>query len=116
MNDALFLSRLPFRWVISFHILFPAFIIGLASWLVFLEAWWPWLPFLDSNLMARWFTWPNFLYLSPVPILTVINAAPLWVAVIRNRELAPFVLSLCFFVLGFIGLVVGIWPNIVPPP
>ncbi|MGN6790448.1 MAG: cytochrome d ubiquinol oxidase subunit II [Rhodanobacteraceae bacterium] len=74
-----------------------------------------WLPFLDSNLMARWFTWPNFLYLSPVPILTVINAAALWLAVIRNRELAPFVLSLCFFVLGFIGLVVGIWPNIVPP-
>ncbi|MGH8124252.1 MAG: cytochrome d ubiquinol oxidase subunit II [Rhodanobacteraceae bacterium] len=74
-----------------------------------------WLPFLDSNLMARWFTWPNFLYLSPVPILTVINAAALWIAVIRNREVEPFVLSLCFFVLGFIGLVVGIWPNIVPP-
>ncbi|HEY3520091.1 MAG TPA: cytochrome d ubiquinol oxidase subunit II, partial [Rhodanobacteraceae bacterium] len=26
-----------------------------------------------------------------------------------------FVLSLCFFLLGFIGLVIGIWPNIVPP-
>lgn len=74
-----------------------------------------WLPFLDSNLMARWFTWPNFLYLSPVPILAVLNAAALWIAVIRNREVAPFVLSLCFFVLGFVGLVVGIWPNIVPP-
>lgn len=74
-----------------------------------------WLPFLDSHLMARWFTWPNFLYLSPVPILTVLNAAALWIAVIRNREVAPFVLSLCFFVLGFIGLVIGIWPNIVPP-
>lgn len=40
MNGALFLSRLQFGWVISFHILFPAFTIGLASWLVFLEAWW----------------------------------------------------------------------------
>ncbi len=40
MNQALFLSRLQFGWVISFHILFPAFTIGLASWLVFLEAWW----------------------------------------------------------------------------
>src|SRR5579875_354198 len=74
-----------------------------------------WLPFLSSNLMARWFTWPNFWYLSPVPMLTIINAAALWIAVIRNREVEPFVLSLCFFVLGFIGLVVGIWPNIVPP-
>ncbi len=74
-----------------------------------------WLPFLNANLMARWFTWPNFLYLSPVPILALINAALLWRAVLGNRELQPFVLSLCFFLLGFIGLVIGIWPNIVPP-
>lgn len=74
-----------------------------------------WLPFLDSNLMARWFTWPNFLYLSPVPVLALADAVALWVAVIQDREVAPFVLSLCFFVLGFVGLVVGIWPNIVPP-
>ncbi|UXI69175.1 cytochrome d ubiquinol oxidase subunit II [Tahibacter amnicola] len=73
------------------------------------------LPFLDSQLMQRWFTMPNFLYLSPVPILTAINAMLLWQAVIRNRELAPFVLSLSFFALGFIGLVLGVWPNIVPP-
>jgi cytochrome d ubiquinol oxidase subunit II len=74
-----------------------------------------WLPFLDAGLMRRWFTWPNLLYLSPVPVLAAINAAALWFAVIRNREVAPFVLSLCFFALGFVGLVVGIWPNIVPP-
>lgn len=74
-----------------------------------------WLPFLDSNLMVRWFTWPRFLYLSPVPILAVTNAVALWFAVIRNHEVAPFVLSLCFFVLGFVGLVAGMWPNIVPP-
>ncbi len=44
-----------------------------------------------------------------------LNAALLWRAVLRNYELQPFVLSLCFFALGFLGLVVGIWPNIVPP-
>jgi cytochrome d ubiquinol oxidase subunit I len=32
--DALLLSRIQFGFVISFHILFPAFTIGLASWLV----------------------------------------------------------------------------------
>jgi cytochrome d ubiquinol oxidase subunit II len=74
-----------------------------------------WLPFLDSALMARWFTGTNFLYLSPVPILTALNAALLWRAVLKDREVQPFVLSLCFFALGFIGLVLGMWPNIVPP-
>ncbi|MBP6750647.1 MAG: cytochrome ubiquinol oxidase subunit I [Xanthomonadaceae bacterium] len=39
--DPLLLSRIQFGFVISFHILFPAFTIGLASWLAFLE--WRWL-------------------------------------------------------------------------
>ena len=37
----LLLSRIQFGFVISFHILFPAFTIGLAHWLAFLE--WRWL-------------------------------------------------------------------------
>jgi cytochrome bd ubiquinol oxidase subunit I len=35
---ALFLSRLQFAFTISFHIIFPSFTIGLAAWLVVLEA------------------------------------------------------------------------------
>lgn len=38
--DPLILSRIQFAFTISFHILFPAFTIGLASWLVVLEALW----------------------------------------------------------------------------
>src|SRR5688572_31890370 len=38
--DALLLSRIQFGFVISCHILFPAFTIGLASWLAFLEFRW----------------------------------------------------------------------------
>ena len=39
--DPLLLSRIQFGFVVSFHILFPAFTIGIASWLAFLE--WRWL-------------------------------------------------------------------------
>ena len=38
--DALLLARIQFAFTISFHILFPAFTIGLASWLAMLEALW----------------------------------------------------------------------------
>jgi cytochrome d ubiquinol oxidase subunit I len=38
--DTLMLSRIQFGFVISFHILFPAFTIGLSWWLLFLEAVW----------------------------------------------------------------------------
>ena len=75
-----------------------------------------WLPFLDSRLMARWFEGGNFWWLSPVPLLVLANALALWRAALREgRDAAPFVLTLCFFVLGFAGLVLGMWPDIVPP-
>ena len=35
--DPVFLSRLQFAFVISFHIIFPAFTIGLAGWLATIE-------------------------------------------------------------------------------
>src|SRR6185436_18249130 len=36
-SDPLFLSRLQFAWVIAWHILLPAFTIGLASYIAFVE-------------------------------------------------------------------------------
>src|SRR5438045_9246800 len=36
--DPLLLSRLQFAWVVAFHILLPAFTIGLASYIALLEA------------------------------------------------------------------------------
>lgn len=75
-----------------------------------------WLPFLDSRLMARWFSDGNFWWLSPVPLLTLLVAAALWCSVKRpGRDLSPFLLSMSFFVLGFAGLVLGMWPYLLPP-
>jgi cytochrome d ubiquinol oxidase subunit II len=75
-----------------------------------------WLPFLDSRIMARWFEGGHFWWLSPVPLLVLLNAFALWRAVMaRGRDARPFLLTLCFFALGFAGLVLGIWPYLVPP-
>lgn len=40
--DALLLSRMQFAFTVAFHILFPAFTIGLASYLAVLEGLWLW--------------------------------------------------------------------------
>ena len=38
--DAIFLARLQFAFTLGFHIVFPAFSIGLASYLAVLEGLW----------------------------------------------------------------------------
>ncbi len=53
--DALLLSRIQFGFVISFHILFPAFTIGLAHWLAFVE--WRWLRTRDALWRDVYFFW-----------------------------------------------------------
>jgi cytochrome d ubiquinol oxidase subunit II len=74
-----------------------------------------WLPFLSSQIMARWFDSGHFLWLSPIPLLAVANAAWLWRAATRRAEFTPFFLALTFFGLGFAGLLLGMWPNLLPP-
>ena len=46
--DPVLLARIQFAFTISFHIIFPAFTIGLASWLAVLE--WRWLK--TGNVMS----------------------------------------------------------------
>ncbi|WP_058833518.1 cytochrome ubiquinol oxidase subunit I [Luteimonas abyssi] len=53
--EALLLSRIQFGFVISFHVLFPAFTIGLSSWLAFLE--WRWLRTRDTLWRDLYFFW-----------------------------------------------------------
>ncbi len=80
-----------------------------------------WLPFLHSRVMERWFGQGpdgqgNLLMLAPVPLLTLLVAGALWRSAVHpRRDLPPFLLTLALFVLGFIGLVLGMWPYLLPP-
>jgi cytochrome d ubiquinol oxidase subunit II len=74
-----------------------------------------WTPLADPAIAARWFTWPNFLYLSPVPVVTALATFGLWRALERRRELWPFLLTMGLFLLSFLGLGISLWPHIVPP-
>jgi cytochrome d ubiquinol oxidase subunit II len=73
-----------------------------------------WTPFAQPAIAARWFSLPNLLFLAPVPIATlIVAAAALW-SLHRRAERAPFWLSIALFALSYLGLIVGLWPHIVP--
>ncbi len=76
-----------------------------------------WVPFLSEDIARRWFSWPNIAYLSPVPLLVAATAYGLWRNVRHpsGREIAPFLLAMVLFLLGFLGLAISLWPNLIPP-
>ncbi len=73
-----------------------------------------WTPFLNEAYMARWFAWPQMLYVMPVPALVIACAVALYVGLRHRLELTPFIASLGLFVLSFIGLCISFFPHIVP--
>lgn len=75
-----------------------------------------WLPFLNSKVMARWFEGGIFWWLSPVPVLALCTAVALWhAATAPGRDARPFLLALTLFALAYAGLLLGLWPYLVPP-
>jgi cytochrome d ubiquinol oxidase subunit II len=73
-----------------------------------------WTPQLNQHIFNAWFTMPNIVYLAWIPVMTVIVAARLIFSINTSHDTEPFLLTLVLFLLGFIGLNVGMWPYIVP--
>ena len=73
-----------------------------------------WVPFLNQQICDRWFTFPNMLYLFPLPFLTGFTVILLFISLTREQEVKPFLLSILLFVLAYIGLAISLWPWVVP--
>jgi cytochrome d ubiquinol oxidase subunit II len=74
-----------------------------------------WTPLLDETIASRWFSWPNILYLSPVPVLVVLAAWMYDFGLRQRREALPFLSALAVFLLSFAGLGISLYPHIIPP-
>lgn len=74
-----------------------------------------WTPLAFDRIAERWFTWPNILYLSPVPLLTAVAAFACWWGLRNGREVMPFLSAVALFLLGFLGLAISSMPYLVPP-
>jgi cytochrome d ubiquinol oxidase subunit II len=70
--------------------------------------------FLPGAYYERWFAWPKVLYTAQVPLLVLITSVLFFRSLARKRELAPFLLALALFLLSYIGLMISIYPDVVP--
>jgi cytochrome bd-type quinol oxidase subunit 2 len=58
-----------------------------------------WTPFIHEDIARRWFSWPNLLFLSPVPIITALLAWVEWRSLNDDSEIG----GVGLFVLAYIG-------------
>jgi len=74
-----------------------------------------WTPFQFERIAMRWFTWPNILALSPVPILSLLAMLRCYTALNNREDTTPFLSAIALFMLGYAGLVISNVPYLVPP-
>jgi cytochrome bd ubiquinol oxidase subunit II len=74
-----------------------------------------WTPFAIPRIADRWFTMPNLLYLSPVPIASALAAIVCWRSLHSRADTTPFFAAIALFLLGYVGLVISNAPYLVPP-
>ena len=73
-----------------------------------------WTPLQDAAIAGRWFSWPNILYLAPVPVATALVALWAWTALGRGADWMPFAAAILLFLLSYLGIAISLWPMIVP--
>jgi cytochrome d ubiquinol oxidase subunit II len=74
-----------------------------------------WTPAAHPEVAARWFSFPNIILFSPVPVLVVITTFAIQHIIKGETHAAPFGLALLLLFLGYTGLAISLWPNIIPP-
>ena len=88
-----------------------AFLIGVAAFVLMVSVW---TPLAQPQIGERWFSWPNVVFLSPVPLVTFALFLVVWRALARGRDAAPFLGALAIFAMAYLGLGISIFPMVVP--
>jgi cytochrome d ubiquinol oxidase subunit II len=79
-----------------------------------------WVPTLDAAAADRWglrypdIDWSRLLPLSPIPVLTALAFWRLIKGLRGDAVYGPYLWSVALFLLGYVGLLVGIFPHLVP--
>ena len=73
-----------------------------------------WTPLQDPNIAQRWFASGLFYRLLPVPFLVAVCAFFMHRAVRDRHHKTPFVLALALVLIGYLGLLVSLWPYAIP--
>lgn len=75
-----------------------------------------WTPLVNQQVFDRWFSLPNIIYLLPIPVTTLFLTVLLFKSVLMlpKNESRPFLYAILLFTMHYIGLIISLWPWIIP--
>ena len=73
-----------------------------------------WTPLSNDDIAARWFSMPNMLYFSPVPLVATLCAYWAWRGLKSGQGYQAFFASIGLFTMSYIGIAISLFPMIVP--
>jgi hypothetical protein len=71
---------------------------------------------MEQRVAKRWFSLPNIVLVWPVPIVALAAVVSECRALYGPRDAAPFAAAFLLFLLSYLGIAIGIWPNDRPLP
>ncbi len=74
-----------------------------------------WTPMQIDRIAERWFSVPEFYFLSQVPLVTLLVAWWCWRGIRRGKVIQPFASAIGLFMLAYAGLVISNVPYLIPP-
>jgi cytochrome d ubiquinol oxidase subunit II len=72
------------------------------------------MPIMNVEIRTLWFSLPNFFFLLPIPVASLVLLITIWRDLHTGREYRPFLLSFGVFLTGYLGIMISIWPYVVP--
>lgn len=77
-------------------------------------------PLVSQRILDRWFSIPEFLILAPLPLMSIVFVAVLWISLRHLPDThdrwawVPFTVASALFILAFAGLAYSFYPYVVP--
>jgi cytochrome d ubiquinol oxidase subunit II len=72
------------------------------------------MPIMNTEIRTLWFSVPNFFFLLPIPLASLVLLISIWRDLHAGREYRPFFMSFGVFLTGYLGIAISTWPYIVP--
>lgn len=73
-----------------------------------------WTPLHSNEIFERWYSYPNFLYLAPLPLVALMAVFLTWKNLSIKNEIKPFFYSILIFLCAYAGIGISVYPYLIP--